>query len=110
MLCFSPKVAEAHDVLFNADHLKICIECVHTMMECLSVMFELATQIAHPVDEEFASTDIEGLRVVVLSEGLTLDEAVQDVVHAHFSLKLLIARSHTKHEVLADIVTDFGTR
>ena len=95
------EVADTDNVLLNIGHLKICVENVDTVMESLSMVLKLAAEISHPVDEELTGTHVEGTRVVALAKRLAGYETVEDLVHRHLCLELLIARSHAKHEEFA---------
>lgn len=95
------EVADTDNVLLNIGHLKISVEDVDTVMESFSVVLQLAAEISHPVDEELTSTHVKGARVVAFAKRLAGYEAVEDLVHRHLRLELLIARSHAKHEEFA---------
>ena len=88
-------------MLFNVRHLHIGVKSGHTVVEGLRVVLELSTQITHPVDVEFAASDVEGSWLVPLAEGLALDELVNDAIHGDLSLESLIACPDTLHQIMA---------
>lgn len=70
-------------------------------MEGLSVVLELTAKISHPINVEFAVGHVKGSWVVALAQGLALDQAVKDAVHWDLGFKLLIARSNSIYEIMA---------
>ena len=71
-------------------------------MESLWVVLELTTEVVHPLDVVFAVSDVESTRIEALTESLAFDEAVEDLIHGHLSLKLLVDSADTLYEVLSE--------
>lgn len=88
-------------MLPNVSHLQVGVECRYAVMEGLRVVLQLTAQVAHPVDVELACAYVESPWVEALTEGLGLNEAVEDAIHGDLGLEHLIARSYAFHQVLA---------
>ena len=86
-------------MLSDVRFLQVCVKHRHTVVERFRVVLELSAQVAHPLDVELTRLHVEGSGVEAFAEALALDEAVKDLIHWDFCLKLLIACSDAANHV-----------
>ena len=98
-VAFAAEVADAKDVLSNVRLLQVCVKDRHTVVERFRMVLELSAQVAHPLDVELTRPHVEGSGVEAFAKALALDEAVEDLIHWDFCLKLLIARADAANHV-----------
>ena len=79
--------------------LQVCVKNRHTVVERFRMVLELSAQVAHPLDVELTRPHVEGSRVEAFAEALALNEAVEDLIHWDFCLKLLIACADAANHV-----------
>jgi len=99
LVALAAEVADAEDVLADVRLLQVCVKHRHTVVERFRMVLELSAQVAHPLDVELTRSHIKGSRVEAFAEALALDEAVEDLIHWDFCLKLLIARTDAANHV-----------
>lgn len=96
-LSLTSEVWDTPQLTYNVWDLEVGVKSTNTMMESLGLMFELSTQILHPLDVLLPELHVEGLWVVALAKELALLEAHHDLVHGDFSLKGLLLAPNSKN-------------